>query len=299
MSILTGVDGTTQKDRKMRRGYAQTRLGQLHYAMTGDTENPAVVLLPQAGRTWSMFVELAGRLSDRYAVYAIDYPGSGASDPFTTDATIEDMAGGIVDFLDALTISRAHVYGIHAGNKVGAALAAGWPQRVHKLVLAGQSHSIVPSNAKRLGTVGKARLKLLAAADERESALVQWADLFNAISAAWWREGLMRNIGDRDARADCLVKVIDELQSAEGIRNFYRANRAYDLERDLHRITAPTLILEIATPHEDHEVGRQGQALLAIIPGSSLVTFEEDDCHGITLEDKPDQLAATLNRFFD
>src|SRR5205085_6095770 len=145
-------------------------------------------------------------------------------------------------------LDRVHVYGIHGGNKVGAALAAGWPSRVKKLVLAGQSHSIVPSNAKRTGTVGKTRRKLLAPADERETALVRWADLYKTIGNAWWRDGLMRNIAEPAERAKALLKVADEVQSAEGIPHFYAANFAYDFERDLHRISAPTLILEIATP---------------------------------------------------
>lgn len=282
----------------MKRGYAQTRLGQLHYACGGDTAKPAVLLLPQSGRSWSMYAGLAAELVGRYNVYAIDYPGSGSSDPLAADASLEDIAGAVVDFLDVLGLDRVHVYGLHTGNKVGAALAAAWPNRLHRLVFAGQSHSIVPSNAKRLGTTGKTRAKLLAPADERETALVQWADLFSHVSEAWWTEHIMRNIADPSARAGALLRVTDELLAAQGIPQLYRAIRSYDMERDLRRINVPTLILEIATPHEDQTIGRQGPELLAMISGSSLVTLEEEDGHGITLEDKGKQVANILFGFF-
>ncbi|MGE3703077.1 MAG: alpha/beta fold hydrolase [Hyphomicrobiaceae bacterium] len=282
----------------MRRSYLDTRLGQVHCASTGSPAAQPVVLLPQAGRSWTMHSALMAELSDTYRVHAIDFPGSGGSDVLPSSATIEDIAGAVVDVMDGLSIDRAFLYGLHAGNKVGAALAAAYPVRVRKFVFAGQSHSIVASNEKRLGTTAKMRLKLLAPADERETALVQWADLFSFISSHWWQEALMRGIADPVSRATVVRKVVDELQASGCIADFYRANRAYDLERDLANITVPTLVLEIATPHETQRVGLQGPSLQQIIAGSELVTLEEADFHGITLEDKPEVLAAILRKFF-
>lgn len=282
---------------KMKRGYAQTRLGQIHFASAGQQENATLLLLPPAGRTWPVFADVADKLSAKYRVIAIDYPGSGGSDPFPPDTSIEEIAGAIVDLMDELCISRAHLYGIHAGNKIATALAARWPERLYSLVLAGQSHSIVPSNIKRLGTVGKEKVKLLTDADEREAALVHWADVFSGISKIWWSERLMRSIANYQVRAKTTQRVVDDVQSSESIPHFYRANRSYDLEGDLLRIKTPTLILEIATPHEDQTVGRQGPALLKIVTGSKLVTMMEENFHGITLEDKTDELANILNDF--
>ena len=281
--------------RTMRRGYADTRLGQLHYATAGHGR--ALVLLPQGGRTWPMYAALAQALAADYQAIAVDYPGSGGSDPLSTGTTFEDIAGSIVDLLDAFAIETAYVFGVHTGNKIAAALAAGYPSRIAKVVLAGQSHSIVPRNDRRAQTVGKTRKKLLHESDAGEHALVHWADIFSVVSAVWWRESLMRDITNRVLRAQAMVKAVDEIESADSMPGLYRANFAFDLHGAYARITIPTLVLEIATPSEDRLIGRQGPAVLEIIRGAQLATIEEEDYHGITLEDHADVVAPILRRF--
>lgn len=279
----------------MRRGYADTRLGQLHYATAGHGR--PLVLLPQGGRTWRMYEGFARALAADYRTIAIDFPGSGGSDPLPAGTTFEAIAGAVVDMLDGLAIETALVYGVHTGNKVAAALAANHPSRVAKVVLAGQTHSIVPHNDRRAQTVGRTRRKLLHEADAREQALVHWADVFNVVSTAWWREGLMRDIGNPALRAQAMLKAVDEIGSADSMQNLYRANFAFDLHGAYARITVPTLVLEIATPSEDRLIGRQGPAILEIIKDAQLATIEEADYHGITLEDHADEVARILRGF--
>ncbi len=281
----------------MKRGYAESRLGQIHFAAAGASDNPPLVLLPQGGRTWRMFASLAVQLADTYRLYALDYPGSGLSDPLPEGATFEEIAAAFIDVLDSLGIDRTSVYGLHTGNKIAAAMAAGFPTRVTKVVLAGQSHSLVPTNERRAATVGRTRRKLLDATDAREQALVHWADLFSVVSALWWREDLMRHIAEAGARRNTITRATDELLASESVPTLYRANFKYDLQRDLARITAPTLVLEIATPGEDHSIGRQGPGLLSMIPSAELVTLEASDYHGITLEDRAPEVAAILRGF--
>ncbi len=278
----------------MRRGYADTRLGQLHYATAGA--GPVLVLLPQGGRTWRMFADLAQALAGELRTIAVDYPGSGGSDPLGADATFEDIAGAVVDLLDSLHIEQAFVYGIHTGNKIAAAIASGWPARVRKVILAGQTHSIVPDNTRRAQTVGKTRRKLLHEADARERALVHWADVFNVVTGAWWREDVVRDIANPAVRELASRKARDEIDTAESMPALYRANYAFDLEGAYMRIATPALVLEIATPLEDRTIGRQGEAVLALVRGAKLETLETEDYHGITLEDRAEDLAAILRR---
>lgn len=280
----------------MRRGYADSRTGQIHVVSAGN-EGPPLVLLPQGGRTSRMYTGLMTHLDRDYRLFALDYPGSGLSDPLPEGARFEDIAAAFIDAMDALGLDNAFLYGLHTGNKIGAAMAANWPDRFSKIVLAGQSHSLVPNQAQRLGSVGRKRRKLLEATDARESALVQWADLFSIVSTLWWREDLMRNIADPAARRDALTRATDELLASESIPILYTANFAYDLQRDLERITAPTLVVEIATPEEDRQFGRQGPTLLSIMRGAELVTLEEADFHGITLENRAAEVADILRGF--
>lgn len=279
----------------MRRAYADTRLGQIHFAARG--EGPPLVLLPQGGRSWTMFAELAGALDREFRSIAIDYPGSGGSDAIPDAVSFETIAAAIVDLLDSLGIERTFVYGIHTGNKIAAALAANWPSRLLGVVLAGQSHSIVPSNERRGQTVGRTRRKLLGAADAREQALVHWADVFNVVSGAWWQEDLMRDIANPQRRAQAMRKAMDEIGSAASMPSLYRANFAFDLAGAYARIDVPTLILEIATPAEDRTIGRQGAAVQALVKGACLETLEASDYHGITLEHHTGQLEPILRRF--
>ena len=283
--------------KRMHKAYASTHMGQIHYASIG--QGPPLIMLCQSSRSSAMFTNLATDLADDFSCFAIDYPGSGASDPLPEDATLEDIALCMVDFLDDNGIDKTHVYGIHTGNKIGAALAAYSPQRIHKAVLAGQSHSLVADNERRLHTVGKTRRKLLSATDERESTLVHWADIFNEINKYWWDEHLVRNLTNTHLRNWTQQRVADEILSANSMPDLYRANYAFDLKTAFSRITVPTLIVEIQTPSEDHYIGRQGPTLLELIPGSKLHTIDEKDFFGITLEHRHQDVAVILRQFLN
>ena len=55
----------------------------------------------------------------------------------------------MVEVLDGLQIERAHLIGFHTGNKIAAAMAAHYPDRVAKTVLIGMTHSLVVSRRAR------------------------------------------------------------------------------------------------------------------------------------------------------
>ncbi len=280
----------------MKKAYAETRLGQMFYASAGNASGTPLLLLPKTARTWRMYTGLAEALCADYRIIAIDYPGTGFSDPLPPGSRFEDIAAACIDCLDQLGIEQAYVYGLLTGNKIAAAMAAGWPARVAKVVLAGQSHSLVPGFEKRLQTVGTTRREPTTS-DPREAALLQWASTFNRINGFWWNEDTLRGIAEAQHRQRIIVRTVEELLTAESIPELYRANHAYDLQADLERIVVPTLILEIATPSEDRRIGRQGPLLQSMVPGSTLVTLEDQDMHGITLEDRVDELAAILRTF--
>jgi pimeloyl-ACP methyl ester carboxylesterase len=281
----------------MRRGYADTRLGQMHYTTWGKAPDPAVVLLPQSANSAAMFADLASDLQADFHVVAIEYPGSGWSDPMPGELSFGDIAASFIDVLDQLGLGRCTLYGHHTGNKIAAAMAAAYPDRVNNLIFVGQSHSIVASNAQRSGTVGKLRRKLLESEDNREAALVQWADLFSRINAKWWNEKVVRDIGNDTRRAFVARKVADELLSAMSMPPLYRANFAHDLEHDLRNVQAPTLIIEIATASEDAAIGRQGQHLQRIMKRATVAVLEEPDGPANTMEHRAADLARLVREY--
>lgn len=114
--------------------------GKCHYRVSGD--GPALLLIHSSSQTSRVFEPLMDVLSD-YRLIAPDMPGFGDSDPLPDGVSMEEIAGHLVRLLDRLGIEKTHVFGVHSGNKVGAALAANWPERVARVVLAGMTHSLV------------------------------------------------------------------------------------------------------------------------------------------------------------
>jgi pimeloyl-ACP methyl ester carboxylesterase len=121
------------REAAIRRAYADTSRGQLHYVEDGT--GPPVLLLHQTPRSWDEFRELIPRLAPHHRVVAMDLPGFGASAPAAVPPTIEAMAGAALDLLDALGIARCALVGHHTGALVAIELAAGVPERVTGLVL--------------------------------------------------------------------------------------------------------------------------------------------------------------------
>lgn len=117
----------------IRRAYADTAVGQVHYAEAGS--GPVVVLLHQTPRSHDEFRELQPLLAKENRVLALDMPGFGQSARLPAPQTIELFAHGVLAFLDALELAEVAVLGHHTGGAVGVELAAANPDRVRALVL--------------------------------------------------------------------------------------------------------------------------------------------------------------------
>jgi hypothetical protein len=127
--------------------FADTSHGRIHYLASGA--GFPLVLFGPAGKSAHVFDPLIAQLGSRFHVLAMDLPGHGQSHPMAARFSIEDLADEMLEALAAAGIGRAHFFGLHTGNKLCAAIAARHPTRVEKLVLCGQSHSIVPEQERR------------------------------------------------------------------------------------------------------------------------------------------------------
>lgn len=286
----------------MRRLYLDTSLGQVHCTTAGAEDAPPLILIGSAGRSARVFDGLIQRLAPRFRVLAPDLLGCGNSDPLPPGARIETLAGNLVEVLDALGIARTHFYGFQTGNKIGAALAARWPGRVGRVVLAGSSHSLVPDKAQRDAAILHVVSHYFegAGAGDEARRLQLWTTGFRRIAELWW-DGALFAAGTPSAEALERVRqaVVDRVQGLPAAVGTYEANFAYDLGADLRRIAAKVLLIEVATPTEDRTLGRQGPRLLEMMPTAELITLEEPDApsHGITLAARYPELARLLTRF--
>lgn len=283
----------------MKKGYADTPHGQIHYVVDGS--GTPVVLIAPSKRSWRVHADLIPLLARHYRVLSPDNYGFGNSDPLPPNATIDLLADGVMASLDAIGEKKAHFYGLHTGNKIAAAIAARWPERVGKLVLAGHSHSIIPDQARRnavLGDLVKDFLKTDPVSDTSRSELKAWATLFKRIQAVWWDDALFADGATAAQVALAKRVVLDYIQSSDSTVGLYQANFSYDVQASIKRIQAPTLILEIATPAEDRDYGRQAENVQALIPGSVIATLHEPEGHTHTLEGRADDVARILAGFF-
>jgi pimeloyl-ACP methyl ester carboxylesterase len=248
-----------------------------------------------------VYVDLVALLSRRYCVLSPDTLGYGNSDPLPKGATIPMLAEGVMACLDAVGQQKAHFFGLHTGNKIAAEIAARWPERVDKLVLAGHTHSIIPDQQRRNAVIGalvKDFLQPDGVTDEARGRLKAWAGLHRRIEAVWWDDALFAD-GDTQQQVALAKRVIlDYLQSSDSTVGLYQANFNYDLEAAMRLIKAPTLILEIATPDEDRDYGRQGEIVQKLIAGSTVATLHEAGGHTHTLEGRAADVAEVLTGFF-
>ena len=283
----------------MRKGYADTPYGQIHYVTEGS--GFPVVLIAPSKRSALVHAKLISLLSEKYCVLCPDTFGHGNSDPIPPNATIDILAEGVMASLDAIGQQKAHFYGLHTGNKIASAIAARWPARVEKLVLAGQSHSIIPDQTRRNAVIGelvKDTLKIEPVADDGRRDIKAWAALYRRVTAAWWDDTLFGDGVSVEQVALAKRIVLDYILSSDSTIGLYQANFSYDLGAAMKKIRVPTLVLEIVTPAEDREYGRQGEIVQKLILGSSLVTMPEAVGHAHTLEHRAPDLGRILSEFF-
>jgi pimeloyl-ACP methyl ester carboxylesterase len=136
---------------RVRRGYFESRYGQLHVHNAippggGFEEGTPLLCLhksPLSGRTFERFLAVAGR--DR-SVYAPDLPGFGDSDPPGSRPAIVDYAAAVGDFLETMRFRQIDILGYHTSSLIAAELAITRPKQVRRLVLVSV---FLPTEAER------------------------------------------------------------------------------------------------------------------------------------------------------
>jgi len=108
----------------------------IHYIERGSGPAAAVLIHGFLGHTYS-FRYLIPELAKDRRVVAVDLKGSGySSRPEKGDYSLTEQARLVIRLMDKLGIDRASVVGHSLGGEVAMRLAANWPERVEKLVLA-------------------------------------------------------------------------------------------------------------------------------------------------------------------
>lgn len=259
----------------MKRGYADTPFGQIHYYAHGRGE-PLLMLHETPRSAWS-YAPLMRLLGGRFRCIAADTLGFGMSDPVPPKAKMEDLATSMVHLLDALKIERAHVIGFHTGNKIGAALGAQHADRVGRLVLIGMTHSLVVARKVREAAIMEIVKKYMANHREHPDGthlLRNWASDYAGLAGIWWNPAVMTagRITDRKLKGQ-EDRAIEMIQCRRAIKTVYGMNFGFDLAATLRKVKVPAQVIECLTPEEAH-LGPQGAKVVKLLKRAELVTLK-------------------------
>jgi len=108
---------------------------RIRYLRTGSEETVPIVLVHGFGGdlyNWSFNHEVLAR---NHAVYAVDLPGHGGSQKDVGDGAISSLAETVSDFLDALSVKRAHLVGHSLGGAIALSLALDQPSIAQSVTL--------------------------------------------------------------------------------------------------------------------------------------------------------------------
>ena len=262
-----------QPSRRSVQLEGRLRLSYLEY---GSAEGEPVVLLhgyPDSSFSFSRVLPLLDPL--RYRVYALDQRGHGESDKPESGYGIDEFAGDVVAFLDAVGVERATLVGHSFGTLVARRVAAAHASRVDRLVLIGSSVSFA------VGPLLDLQSAIVDLADP-----VPW-ELAYDFQAGTGLVPLPEGFLER--------AVSDSLKvPARAWRGVLDALISVDDEAQLAQVRAPTLVIwGERDPLFDRE---QQDGLIAAIPGARLLVYPETG-HNPHWE-RPTSVAYDLVSFF-
>jgi pimeloyl-ACP methyl ester carboxylesterase len=259
-------------------GYADTPLGQLHYAECGSG-SPALLLLHQAPRSWDEYREVLPLFGASRRTVAMDMRGFAGSPDLPAPQSIEQYAEGALALLDSLGIDDVTVLGHHTGALVALEVAATAPERVSTLVMSSSPYNDAEWRSERdssdLG-VDDAEIQ-----EDGSHLTTLWA-----LRLPYYPAG-RPDLLDRFVR-DALAPGIDP---AEG----HRAVHRYVMEDRIGQVRARTLVLcaagdPFAMPH----VSR----LTAALTGAAEVRSEIiAEARIPVMEERPAEVVAAVERF--
>lgn len=274
---LVRLTGVTSETPGLRRGYADTPLGQLHYAEQG--EGPALLLLHQTPRSHDEFAELMPLLGREVRAVAMDMYGFGLSAKPSGPQTIEQYAAGVVALADALGIEEFSVLGHHTGAIVAVEVAAAAPGRVRSLVLS--SPAFTDAAWREHAADGPGVDDAVHVADGSHLTTL-WSQ-----RAPYYPEELRTDLLDRFVR-DALAPGVDPLEG-------HLACARYVMEDRIALVTAPVLVLGAgADPFAFPDV-EPTRAALTSAASVEVATIAEGTIP--MLEQCPDEVAAAVLPF--
>ena len=247
---------------RVRRGYADTAFGQIHYYDTATPNAPALLLLHQSPQAGTMFEAALPVLGQHFRTVALDTLGYGMSDKPDRVLEPEDYAQSVIDVADALGIETFSLCGAHTGATFAIQIAIQAASRVNALALSGPPlHPPLAEDVPRR----KPRMKPPPTPKEDGSHLT---DLWQA------RWPVAAPIDPKIFQKRFLTAVM----TGESAVSAYHAVYKYDLTERLKLVTCPILIVygdrDVETPNIEQVLPLIPNIPTKVIPGGNIYTVD-------------------------
>jgi pimeloyl-ACP methyl ester carboxylesterase len=208
---------------------------------------------------WSPFLDVLAR---SFSVYAPTHPGVAGSTGIETLDDLLDLTLAYDELLGALGVERAHLVGHSFGGMMAAELAAVLPSRAQSVTL------VSPLGFWR-DDAQPADILILPA---DELAAVLWRDPASPVAREW----ASATGGDPDD----IAAQVESLQRRSSMAKFVWPIPDKGLQRRLHRLAAPTLLIwgddDRANPvvYAETWQRRVKGAALRLLPGGHMILHE-------------------------
>jgi pimeloyl-ACP methyl ester carboxylesterase len=261
----------------VRRGYAATTTGQVHYRRAAPSKATAapILCLHMSPASGFVFESLLGRLGTDRDALALDTPGFGASDPLPPYPEIADYARVLLDAVRVLGLDTPiDLLGYHTGASIACEMARQQPATVGRIILISAP------------VFTAADLAALQPYYREEQLFTADGDRLRA-KWLWFQEFL--GVGTRNTLDYAARIFIERLSGKERHWWGHRAAFRYDLASTLQALERPPTILNIA---DDLTLITRRAA--AALPSHFLIELPELT-HGF-LDSHTDQVATLLRQ---
>ncbi len=212
---------------------------QLFYRWDGPEQAPVVVFSNSLGTTHRMWDSQVEAFSKDFRVLRYDSRGHGESSVTPGPYSIQQLAGDVLQLLDALKLDRVFYCGLSIGGLVGMYLGIYASPRFHKIVLS--------NTAAKIGTPDTWNARITAVQQGGMKAVA------HAVIDRWLTAGFRASHPGETANVLQMLESCD----AAGYASTCAAVRDADFREQLHSMQLPTLVIAGAhdpatTPADGH-----------------------------------------------
>ena len=138
--LLLIITSSSFSQQESNGKYVDVNGMKMYYEVSG--EGDPLIVLPGAHMDILTMGKIIPMLAETHHVYALEFQGHGHTEDIDRPITYENLADDVSEFMDAVGIEKADVFGYSMGGQVGLKLAISHPQKLNKLITASVAYDL-------------------------------------------------------------------------------------------------------------------------------------------------------------